>query len=106
MGWNCVESPWSKQTVCEEVIDGGAFTFPSLGFCLESGCEKTFDSGPCYEPAFDPIPTSTAASTVVVNPDFLIYGCTNPFDTNYNRDATVDDGSCSGGIISTEVNIS
>ena len=104
MGWNCVESPWSKQTVCEEVKSGG--TFDSYYICRASGCERTFDSGPCYEPAFDPIPTSTAASTVVVNPDFLIYGCTNPFDTNYNRDATVDDGSCSGGIISTEVNIS
>jgi hypothetical protein len=104
MGWNCVESPWSKQTVCEEVKSGG--TFDSYYICRASGCERTFDSGPCYEPAFNPIRTSTAASTVVVNPDFLIYGCTNPFDTNYNRDATVDDGSCSGGIISTEVNIS
>jgi hypothetical protein len=34
MGWNCVESPWSKQTVCEEVIDGGAFTFITFAFCL------------------------------------------------------------------------
>jgi hypothetical protein len=25
MGWNCVESPWSKQTVCEEVSTGGTF---------------------------------------------------------------------------------
>jgi hypothetical protein len=104
MGWNCVESPWSKQTVCEEVESGG--TFDSYYTCRASGCERTFDSGPCYEPAFNPIAMSTAASTVVVNPDFFIYGCTNPFDTNYNRDATVDDGSCSGGIISTEVNIS
>ena len=105
MGWNCVESPWSKQTVCEEVSTGG--TFESYSTCRASGCERTFDSGPCYEPAFAPIPTSTAASTVVVNPDFLIYGCTNPFDTNYNRDATIHNQTdCSGGIIITGVNIS
>jgi hypothetical protein len=68
MGWNCVESPWSKQTVCEEVSTGG--TFASYSTCRASGCERTFDSGPCYEPAFDPIAMSTAASTVVVQSYF------------------------------------
>jgi hypothetical protein len=95
MGWNCVESPWSKQTVCEEVSTGG--TFASYSTCRASGCERTFDSGPCYEPAFDPIAMSTAASTVVTSPNFMISGCTNPFASNYNRDATIDDGSCLGG---------
>ena len=99
MGWNCVESPWSKQTVCEEVSTGGAFTFTSLALCLQNGCERTFDSGPCYEPAFDPISTSTAASTVVVDHNFLIEGCTNPFASNYDRDATIDTG-CNPIIIS------
>ena len=48
-----------------------------------------------------PTPGAGIEFTVVINVD--VYGCTDPDATNYNPEATIDDGSCEYTCLDTEI---
>jgi len=94
------EPSFSTESVIVSGMDDAPYSIdiPSQG-------ANTYSSFLLYVATLDSPVSLTDVSLTVTSSMTDIYGCTNPAASNYNADATIDDGSCEYGSGLTQIDL-